>query len=149
MAFPIELITTWRPESHNWKQCWWTEWNGILIKIINFSVFSWLEPNALLLLLFTRGPVVFLMELMTWKFVFWVFVLLDFGLSRLTSLQFIQYHVAGFYKPTIPQSSPFHLQDYSTCNNARFEMTWKLQWNKCCLNNRIKQCLLWSKLMLS
>jgi hypothetical protein len=29
---------------------------------------------------------------------------MDFGLSRLTSLQFIQYHVAGFYKPTIPQS---------------------------------------------
>jgi hypothetical protein len=31
----------------------------------------------------------------------------DFGLSRLTSLQFIHYHVAGFYKPTIPQSPPF------------------------------------------
>jgi hypothetical protein len=31
---------------------------------------------------------------------------LDFGLSRLTSLQFIQYHVAGFYKPTVPQSPP-------------------------------------------
>ncbi len=29
--------------------------------------------------------------------------LLDFGLSRLTRLKFIQYHVAGFYKPTIPQ----------------------------------------------
>ncbi len=26
---------------------------------------------------------------------------LDFRLSRLTSLQFIQHHVAGFYKPTI------------------------------------------------
>ncbi len=48
--------------------------------------------------------------------------MLDFGLSRLTSLQFIQYHVAGFYKPTIPQSTPpFHLRDYSTCNNARLE----------------------------
>jgi len=46
---------------------------------------------------------------------------LDFGLSRLTSLQFIQYHVAGFYKPTIPQSPPSHLQDYSICNNARLE----------------------------
>ncbi len=44
--------------------------------------------------------------------------LLDFGLRRLTSLQFIQYHVAGFYKPTIPQSPPSHLWDYSTCNNA-------------------------------
>jgi hypothetical protein len=48
---------------------------------------------------------------------------LDFGLSRLTSLQFIQYHVAGFYKPTIPQSPPSHLQDYSTCNNARLEFS--------------------------
>jgi hypothetical protein len=45
------------------------------------------------------------------------------GLSRLTSLQFIQYHVAGFYKPTIPQSPPSHLRDYSTCNNARLEFS--------------------------
>jgi hypothetical protein len=30
-------------------------------------------------------------------FFFWT---LDFGLSRLTSLQFIQYHVTGFCKPT-------------------------------------------------
>jgi hypothetical protein len=37
------------------------------------------------------------------------FFFLDFGLSWLTSLQFIQYHVAGFYKPTIPQSPPSHL----------------------------------------
>jgi len=51
------------------------------------------------------------------------FFLLDFGLSRLTSLQFIQYHVAGFYKPTIPQSPPSHLRDYSTCNNARLEFS--------------------------
>jgi WD40 repeat protein len=50
-------------------------------------------------------------------------LLLDFGLSRLTSLQFIQYHVAEFYKPTIPQSPPSHLQDYSTCNNARLEFS--------------------------
>jgi hypothetical protein len=48
---------------------------------------------------------------------------LDFGLSWLTSLQFIQYHVAGFYKPTIPQSPPSHLRDYSICNNARLEFT--------------------------
>jgi hypothetical protein len=27
--------------------------------------------------------------------------------------------IAGFYKPTIPQSLPSHLRDYSTCNNAR------------------------------
>jgi hypothetical protein len=51
--------------------------------------------------------------------IFFFFFLLDFGLSRLESLQFIQYHVAGFYKPTIPQSPPSLLQDYSTCNNAR------------------------------
>ena len=49
--------------------------------------------------------------------------LLDSGLSRLTSLQFIQYHVAGFYNPTIPQSPPSHLQDYSICNNARLEFS--------------------------
>ncbi len=58
--------------------------------------------------------------------IFFVFVfvfLLDFGLRRLTSLQFIQYHVAGFYKPTIPQSPPSLLQDYSTCNNARLEFS--------------------------
>jgi hypothetical protein len=52
-------------------------------------------------------------------FFFW----LDFGLSRLTSLQFFQYHVAGFYKPTIPQSPPSHLRDYSTINNARLEFS--------------------------
>ncbi len=56
-------------------------------------------------------------------FFFLFFFTLDFGLSRLTSLQFIQYHVAGFYKPTIPQSPPSHLRDYSTCNNARLEFS--------------------------
>ena len=45
----------------------------------------------------------------------------DFGLSQLTSFQFIQSYVAGFYKLTIPQSPPSHLRDYSTCNNARLE----------------------------
>ncbi len=50
-------------------------------------------------------------------------MLFDFGLSRLTSLQFTQYHVAGFYKPTIPQCPPSHLQDYSICNNARLEFS--------------------------
>jgi hypothetical protein len=30
----------------------------------------------------------------------------EFGLSRLTSLQFIPCHGAGFYKPAIPQSPP-------------------------------------------
>ncbi len=54
---------------------------------------------------------------------YYFFFLLDFGLSQLTSLQFIQYHVAGFYKPTIPQSPPSHLWDYSTCNNARLEIS--------------------------
>ncbi len=49
--------------------------------------------------------------------------LLAFGLSQLTSLQFILYHVAGFYKPTIPQSPPSHLQDHSICNNARLEFS--------------------------
>ena len=47
----------------------------------------------------------------------------DFGLSWLTSLQFIQYNVAGFYKPTIPQIPPSHLRDWSTCNNARLEFS--------------------------
>jgi hypothetical protein len=32
-------------------------------------------------------------------------------------------HVAAFYKPTIPQSTPSHLRDCSTCNNARFEFS--------------------------
>jgi hypothetical protein len=50
-------------------------------------------------------------------------LLLDFGLSGLTSLQFIQYHEAGFYKPTIPKSPPSHLRDYRTCNNARLEFS--------------------------
>jgi len=53
-------------------------------------------------------------------FFFFFFFLLDFGLSRLTSLQFIQYHVAGFYKLTSP---PSYLRDYSTCNNARLEFS--------------------------
>ena len=46
---------------------------------------------------------------------------LDSGLSRLTSLPFIMCHAPGFYKSTIPQSPPFYLRDYSTCNNARLE----------------------------
>jgi hypothetical protein len=68
-----------------------------------------------------------------------IFFLLDFGLSRLTSLQFIQYHVVGFYKPTIPQSPPSHLRDYSTCNNARLEFSTifvpSFDPNKWCLKN--------------
>jgi hypothetical protein len=58
-----------------------------------------------------------ILPLLTKFFVFF------FGLSLLTSLQFIQYRVAGFYKPTIPQSPPSHLRDYSTCNNARLEFS--------------------------
>ncbi len=45
-----------------------------------------------------------------------IYFLGDFGLSQLTSLQSIHCHVAGFYKPTIPQSPPSHLQDYSLLN---------------------------------
>jgi hypothetical protein len=52
-----------------------------------------------------------------------IFFLLDFGLSWLTSLQFIQYHVAGIYKLTIPQSLPSHLWDYSTFINARLDVS--------------------------
>ncbi len=58
-----------------------------------------------------------------WSDILFFFFWLDFGLSQLTSLQFIQYHVAGFYKPTIPQSPHTHLRDYSTFNNARFEFS--------------------------
>ncbi len=47
----------------------------------------------------------------------------DFGLSWLTSLQFILCHVSVFYKPTIPQSPPSHLRDYSTCNSARLKFS--------------------------
>ncbi len=68
-----------------------------------------------------------------------VFFLLDFGLRWLTSLQFIQYHLAGFYKPTIPQSPPSHLQDYSTCNNPRLEFSTifvpSIDPNEWCLKN--------------
>ncbi len=63
----------------------------------------------------------------------------EVGLIRLTSLQFIQYHVAGFYKPTIPQSPPSHLRDYSTCNNARLEFSTisvpSFDQNEWCLKN--------------
>jgi hypothetical protein len=68
-------------------------------------------------------------------------LLLDFGLSLswLTSLQFNQFHVAGFYKPTIPQSPPSHLWDYSTCNNARLEFSTifvpSFDLNEWCLKN--------------
>ncbi len=45
------------------------------------------------------------------------FIFLDFCISQLTSLQFILCYVAGF-----SQSPPFHLWDYSICNNARLEV---------------------------
>jgi hypothetical protein len=53
------------------------------------------------------------------------FFFLDFSLSQLTSLQFILYHVARFYKPNIPQSPPLppYLQDYSIRNNDRLEFS--------------------------
>jgi hypothetical protein len=47
----------------------------------------------------------------------------DFALSQLTSLQLCLYHVAVFNKPTVPQSPPSHLQDYSISNNARLEFS--------------------------
>ncbi len=50
------------------------------------------------------------------KYFFWTLV-------SVGNLQFILYHVAGFYKPTITQSPPSHLRDYSTCNNARLEFS--------------------------
>ncbi len=56
---------------------------------------------------------------------FFAFVDLFFFFWTLVSvsLQFIHCHVAGFYKPTIPQSPPSHLQDYSICNNAKLEFS--------------------------
>jgi hypothetical protein len=66
-------------------------------------------------------------------------LLLEFGLSRLTSLQFIQYCVAGFYKPTILQSPCSHLWDYSTCYNDMLEFLTifvpSLDPNEWCLKN--------------
>ncbi len=68
-----------------------------------------------------------------------LFFLFDFGLSQLTSLQFIQYPVAGFYKPTIPKSPPSHFRDYSTCKNARLEFSTnfvsRFDPNEWCLKN--------------
>jgi hypothetical protein len=64
-----------------------------------------------------------------------ILFLLDFGLSRLSSLQFIQYHVPGFCKPTIPQSPPSHLRYYSTCNNAWLEFSTSFEPNEWCLKN--------------
>ncbi len=59
--------------------------------------------------------------------------------TPLTSLQFIPYHVAGFYKPTIPQSPLSHLRVYSTCNNVRLEISTifvpSFDPNKWCLKN--------------
>ncbi len=73
-------------------------------------------------------------------FCFFVFCFLffwDYGRSRLTSLQFILCHVAGFYKPTIPQSPPSHLQDY---NNARLEFStiFCFDPNEWCLKNGLQ-----------
>jgi hypothetical protein len=74
-------------------------------------------------------------------FLFFSFFL-DFGISRLTSLHFILCHVAGLYKPTIPQSPPSHLWDYSTCNSARLEFSTKFVQNfdpnEWCLKNGLR-----------
>ncbi len=60
---------------------------------------------------------------------FYILFFFFFGLSWLISLQFIQYHVAGFYKPTIPQSStlPFSgLQHMQQCQVRVFhKFLWK------------------------
>jgi hypothetical protein len=63
-----------------------------------------------------------------------------FGLSQLTTLQFILYHVAGFYEPFyVPIIPPSHLQDYSICNNARLEFSTNFvpsfDLNEWCLKN--------------
>jgi hypothetical protein len=70
-----------------------------------------------------QSPPFGLLKMILWLSFFLFCFLLGFGLSRLTSLHFIQYHVAGFYKPTILQSPPSHLREYSTCNNARLEFS--------------------------
>ncbi len=43
--------------------------------------------------------------------------------SAYNSFYTIYVHVAGFYKPTVSQSPPSHLQDYSICNNVRLEFS--------------------------
>jgi hypothetical protein len=52
----------------------------------------------------------------------------DLGLGQLTCLKFTLSYLAGFWKPTIPQSPPSHLQDYSICSNARIELAWYAWW---------------------
>ncbi len=51
-------------------------------------------------------------------------------------------NVAGFYKPTIPKSQLSHLQDYSTCKNARFEFSTifvpSFDSNEWCLKNGLQ-----------
>jgi hypothetical protein len=64
-----------------------------------------------------------------WGFLGGLF-LSDFGLSWLTSLQFIQHHVAGFYKPTIPQSPPSDLQDMFSLRCGMMVLIGKRIWLK-------------------
>ncbi len=46
------------------------------------------------------------MKYSEFDFSFKITLFLDFDLSQLTSLQFIMYHVAGFYKPTVLKVHP-------------------------------------------
>jgi hypothetical protein len=57
------------------------------------------------------------------------------SVSQLISLQFIQYQLGGFYKPTVPQSPPSHLRDCSKCNNARLDFSTIFWSNEWCLKN--------------
>jgi hypothetical protein len=50
--------------------------------------------------------------------VFWFF-LLAFGPWSVYKLHFIHSYEAGFLKANLFQSPPYHLQDYSICNNAQ------------------------------
>jgi hypothetical protein len=63
----------------------------------------------------------------------------DFGVSQLTSLHSFCTLQLDFYKPTVPQSPPSHLQDYSICNNARLEFSTNFvpsfDLNEWCLKN--------------
>jgi len=92
-------------------------------KILFSSLFNSLNVIIRLMLSVWHWPKVIKLSGFYCIIIIIILFFLDFGLSQLTSFQFIQYHVAGFYKQTIPQSPPSHLQDYSTCNNARLEFS--------------------------
>ncbi len=68
----------------------------------------------------------------------------NIGLSRLTSLQFILWYVAGFYKPAIPQSPSSYLQDYCTyiISTIKVLHTFVRCFEKFCLKNSLYHCSL-------